>query len=543
MGDEQVQEGWASEEEFLLYLEKKLQRLREATSSVNWVNTEDWNEVVRTVHNLRGAAGMFGHPIISRIFEGLEKKLAHPEDYAEAQLREDVQASLTRATESLRGPPPPPAVSVPAPSPIPAWEPRQTVLTPATQKRLKPLTILVLDDDTVFRTHLRGVYVPLGMRILESDRGSDLTPDFLQKNKVDTVVLDLKLPGEDGYSICKRLKANPASCDVPIVFVSATGELESRLFGWQVGGEDFIVKPVDPLELLLRIEFLVERANARRAQARQVGVSYDVFLKEMEKRIKESISHKDPLVLAMLTLTGAGSEEKQRAAGVRFLLDQMHRGDVLCSPTAGYLMVLQPHKSVAAARKTLETLVNRLTKDFALECKVGLAECPVHGGTAQDLLAAAKQCLDRARQGGVETAVISPGSHKDEEPHPPKVLMVDDDEEFLDFLGRHLADLGINAVMVPGSDRAVELVRQHKPDLVTLDVMMPDPDGLEVLKTLKADPTLAAIPVIMVSAKEEEEYLLRAFDLGAADYLVKPFRLPELHARVRKVLRETAAGG
>jgi DNA-binding response OmpR family regulator len=74
-----------------------------------------------------------------------------------------------------------------------------------------------------------------------------------------------------------------------------------------------------------------------------------------------------------------------------------------------------------------------------------------------------------------------------------------------------------------------------------LDVLMPDPDGLKILQALKADPKLAAIPVMMISAKDVEEYLIHAFDLGAADYVIKPFRLPELKARVRKVLRDKAA--
>ncbi len=75
MADKNWSEGWTSEQDFLLHLEKEIKRLREATSSTNWVNTAAWEEVMRTVHNLRGTSAMIGHPIIARIFEGLEKKL------------------------------------------------------------------------------------------------------------------------------------------------------------------------------------------------------------------------------------------------------------------------------------------------------------------------------------------------------------------------------------------------------------------------------------------------------------------------------------
>jgi DNA-binding response OmpR family regulator len=156
-------------------------------------------------------------------------------------------------------------------------------------------------------------------------------------------------------------------------------------------------------------------------------------------------------------------------------------------------------------------------------------------------MAAIKAHLDLAVQQGVETSADSAPSRRVEESHPPKILIVDDDSEFLNYLAKPLAELGINAIMESASYRALERVRQDSPDLVMLDVLMPEPDGLKILQCLKADPRLAAIPVIMVSAKEAEDYLIRAFDLGAADYLTKPFRLPELKARVRKVLRDRAA--
>jgi DNA-binding response OmpR family regulator len=538
MPDEGPRDSWASEHDFLLHVEKELQHLLVTTSGANWVNTDAWDAVVRTVHNLRGTAAVVDHSVISRIFEGLENKLNHPENFTDSQLREEVDKSLKLAAQSLRGASPALRPQPPTPAaPVSVGLPPAS-LSPTILKYLKPLNILVVDDDENYRSRLREVYRPLGMRVFEMARGSDLTPDLLEKKKIHVVVLDLKLPGEDGYSICKRLKASPASCHVPIVFVSVAGELESRLYGWQVGAEDFVVKPIDPLGLLLRVQFLVERAAAKRAQQQQFGVSYDAFLARVKKVIEKGVAEKEPVVLAMLSLTGAGLEEKQRAAGAKFLLDQLRRGDVLCSPAAGSLMILQPDITLAAARKIFETIALRLKKDFRLDCRVGLAQSPSNGRTTQDLLAASKECLDRALGAGEESLVITPRSRKREEAAPPKLVVVDDDEVFLDQLGMHFADLGFTVVLVNDSQRAVEYVRQNKPDLVTLDVMMPDPDGLKLLQSIRKDPELAGTLVIMISAKGEEGSLLEAFALGANDYLVKPFRFPELDARVHKALRE-----
>jgi DNA-binding response OmpR family regulator/HPt (histidine-containing phosphotransfer) domain-containing protein len=541
MSPDRSQESWASEAEFLLHVEEELKKLREITSSLNWINTGAWDTVVRTVHNLRGSAGMIGHQVVAGILEGLERKLGQADRYTDSQLRDEVNASLKRATEALHGLSLDSQAALTQRSAAAPGEAPRSVLTPAALKRLKPLTILVVDDDPIIRVLLQSIYHKLGMRVITMERGTDLTSDFLAKHRIDVVILDLHLPDEDGYSICKRLKADALSCHVPIVFISITGELESRFYGWQVGGEDFIVKPVDPLELLLRVQFLVDRNNAKLMQQRQVGITYEAFLKELDKRVKEVVSGKGTFVLALLSLTGAGADPKQRAAGSKFVLDELRRGDVFCSSGPGYLIVLQPDKSLVSARQAFETLARSLKRDFQVECRVGLAQCPTHGQTGPELMAAIKAHLDLAVQQGVETCADSAPSRKAEEPHPPKILIVDDDLEFLNYLAKPLAELGINAITESASNRALERVRQNSPDLVMLDVLMPDPDGLKILQTLKADPKLAAIPVIMVSAKEAEEYLIRAFDLGAADYLVKPFRLPELKARVRKVLRDRAA--
>jgi len=257
--------------------------------------------------------------------------------------------------------------------------------------------------------------------------------------------------------------------------------------------------------------------------------------------MEKALSEKEPLVLMTVNLASTGGEEKQRAAGLKFLLDQLRRGDVLCSPAPGSLMILQPDLTLAAARKTFEKIAHRLKKDFWLDCRVGLAQSPKHGRTAQDLLAASKQCLDRALAAREKSPVVTPLSHKGEEPVPPSLVVVDDDDVFLQHLGKHFAELGFNVGLVHDSHRAVDFVRQNKPDLVTLDVMMPDPDGLKLLEIFRKDSDFADTPVIMISGKGEEDYLLKAFALGASDYIVKPFRFPELDARVRKALRERIA--
>ncbi len=329
MTAEHLHDRGAGEGEFLLYAEEQIKKVQETIGTLNWVNSGAWGMVVRTIHNLRGSAGMTSHSTVVAILEGLEKKLGQADEYTETQLSEEVNASLERAVEALHAPRAEPQPSAAQAPDVNSSEPAQTLLTPAALKRLKPLTILVVDDDPIIRKILRTVFEKLGMKVVSMERGVDLRPQFLARQKIDAVILDLHLPDEDGYSICKRLKADASSCHVPIVFISVTGELESRFYGWQVGAEDFIVKPVDPLDLLLRVEFLVDRNSAKLKQQKQVGISYDSFLKEVDKRVTAANAGQGGFVVALLSLKGAGADERQRAAGSMFLLDQLHRGDVL----------------------------------------------------------------------------------------------------------------------------------------------------------------------------------------------------------------------
>ena len=85
---------------------------------------------------------------------------------------------------------------------------------------------------------------------------------------------------------------------------------------------------------------------------------------------------------------------------------------------------------------------------------------------------------------------------------------------------------------------AYESIKANNPDLVILDIMMPVMDGYQVLKKMKEDENLKNIPVVMLTVRGQEQDIIRGFDLGSADYIVKPFRPAVLAARIKKILRE-----
>jgi DNA-binding response OmpR family regulator len=120
-----------------------------------------------------------------------------------------------------------------------------------------------------------------------------------------------------------------------------------------------------------------------------------------------------------------------------------------------------------------------------------------------------------------------------------KIMLADDEQRVRDMVAFKLESTGHQVVPARDGGEAINLARAEHPDLIILDVMMPIMDGFEVLRRLKADPALHDIPVIILSAKGREQDVMTGIRGGAVDYIVKPFSLKELTARVEIALRKS----
>jgi len=116
------------------------------------------------------------------------------------------------------------------------------------------------------------------------------------------------------------------------------------------------------------------------------------------------------------------------------------------------------------------------------------------------------------------------------------ILVVEDDRATAELVRLYLVRDGYSVVVAADGAEGLRLARERKPNLIVLDLMLPKMDGLELCRTLRAD---SNVPIIMVTARVEEEDRLTGLDLGADDYVTKPFSPRELVARVRAVLRRT----
>lgn len=118
-----------------------------------------------------------------------------------------------------------------------------------------------------------------------------------------------------------------------------------------------------------------------------------------------------------------------------------------------------------------------------------------------------------------------------------KILVVDDEEDLLELVRFNLAKEGYRVICAATGEEALELVREERPDMILLDLMLPGIDGWDVCRELKSDAKTARIPIIMITARSEDVDVVTSLELGADDYLSKPFSPRVLLARMKVLFR------
>ena len=118
-----------------------------------------------------------------------------------------------------------------------------------------------------------------------------------------------------------------------------------------------------------------------------------------------------------------------------------------------------------------------------------------------------------------------------------QILVVDDDREIVRLLRAYLEQSGYDVLVAFDGETALHLLRRERPDLVLLDLMLPDRDGWDITRIVRSDPALALTPILMLTARVEDHDKIAGLELGADDYVAKPFNPREVVARIRAVLR------
>ncbi|MFC1614376.1 response regulator [Gemmatimonadota bacterium] len=378
-------------------------------------------------------------------------------------------------------------------------------------------TILVIDDEQSVCDLLKSYLAEAGYEVVVALNGQDGLR-LAREIRPSAITLDVLMPDMDGWEVIRKLKKDEETAGIPVIVVSVSDDLAT---GMALGAAGYIVKPVDNKVLLAEID----RLSASR-QVRHVLVVDDdpVDQKHLETILSEKL-------YAVETASG-GNEALQ--------MTKTNPPDVMI------LDLMMPDMDGF-------TVLDRLREDQATR------ELPVIIVTAKDLTAEersrlrnsvhriiTKSAMDRKRilreiekaLAGLEQRRPIAGMRD-----RPLILVVEDNEVAALQIRSALEDHGCMVNVAPGGAEALETIGRVVPDVVVLDLMMPEIDGFQVLEQIRSDPRTAAVPVLVLTAKELTRKELDRLTFNNIQQLIQKGRMDraQLVASVEKLLEKGSA--
>ena len=405
--------------------------------------------------------------------------------------------------------------------------------------------ILVIEDDPEIQHILSVILDDQGREVVVSGGAADARRE-LETGDLDLVILDLVLPDADGRTLLAELRAARATAAVPVVVTSVRATPEIRQECYALGADAFVEKPFDPVELQADIGARLER----QAAAERAALS-DPVTGLLNRAGLEAVCGDldDEYGIGVIQLDGFAERSERwgwdKAERIVREVAEALRGTVPEHATVGRLggadfALLAPGADLASVSLLAEEAL-KIVRELR-PGELGPDETPLTatiGVVAADPGDPFEESLDTARQ-RIFQARAEAGDHVASEGAVPasdsRVLVAEDDEVSATILLHRLEKEGLDVVRFDNGQDAYEEALREPPTLVILDVKMPGLDGFEVLDRLRRDHRFSSIPIIMLTSMGQEADIVRAFRLGADDYVLKPFSPTELSARVRRLL-------
>ena len=409
-------------------------------------------------------------------------------------------------------------------------------------------TALVVEDDSDTAHLVRQILGNCGFPTVLVARTGAEARALAAEHVLDAVVLDLVLPDVDGRSLLFEFRRRPGMGGVPIVVMSAVRAASARAECLAYGADAFLSKPIDPEVLGSTLFGLGSRARLPKAEPDAltrlagrslVGTEFD-FLQD--SRAKNEF----PVAIALLEvepkqgLEGTGPDAADGAARLVALLRKV-------------VVAVQPHlrDEDTLGRWSVNTLVLVSVTRSAPELAGLLRELKMELNWREDALFAGiseaspdESFMDAVSQAGLRLAGArtegSDGINRGESSLAPgrRIVLAEDDPVTAGLVCHRLGRSGFQVRHYENGAEAFAAILDDPPSLAILDVQMPGMDGFELLARLKEDRRTRGVRTIVFTSMGRESDVSRGFQLGADDYLVKPFSPRELLARVLRLIRE-----
>ena len=422
-------------------------------------------------------------------------------------------------------------------------------------------TVLAVDDDPNVLAALRAVLSDAGHRLVTLEDPLRFW-DVLEDTRPGLLLLDLDMPEVSGIELCRAVRHDARWSTLPVMFLTGSAGPESVREIFAAGADDYVAKPIVGPELTARISNRMERVALFRAMADTdplTGLANRRKSQEvLDRLVLLADRYNQPLSLAVLDLDRFKQVNDRHGHAVGDavlrrlgeLLGQAFRGEDVAARWGGEEFIvgtygMTKHDAVQRLAAVLEQF--RLEGfagnegDFHVTFSAGVAQYGVDGPDVDAIYRAADEVLYWAKASGRDR-VLPFGWQASAVPDALDVVVVEDDEVTGKVLQSALTARGYTVRWIKDGLVAAETLAALRPRVVLLDVELPSLSGMDVLRRLAHDGALSEMRVIMVTGHDDEHQAVAAFELGACDHVVKPFRIPVLLERVRRSLDRSGAG-
>ncbi len=384
---------------------------------------------------------------------------------------------------------------------------------------MKP-NILIVDDSLTVRMDLAEAFGSAGFHALPCG-GAAEARRVLASTQIHAAVLDVVLPDGDGIDLLSELRQAPEHSGIVVVMLTSEVEIHDRIRGLRTGADEYVGKPYDVGYVVSRTRELLH-ARARSPSGRSVLIIDDsaTFRGALSEALVEGGYH---------VLTAASGEEGLRVAA-------LHRPDALVVDGLlpgmdGTSVIRHVRLDGALRRVACLFLTEARAIDEELRALDAGADAFVSKGDGVALVLAKLAVLLRASgDGPAEAGTRSLLG-------PSRILAVDDSVTYREAVASALRDEGYDVISVGSGEEALQILSVQSVDCVLLDLVMPGIGGTETCRRIKSSPVARDIPVVVLTALEDQSSMLQSLTSGADDYIEKSAELDVLKARVRAQLR------
>jgi two-component system NtrC family sensor kinase len=387
---------------------------------------------------------------------------------------------------------------------------------------VKP-NVLIVDDSLTVRKHLEEAFDAAGFTTTICDTVGGARRALAQ-TQFSLVLLDVILPDGDGVELLREIKQTAATSKVSVILLSSEAEVRDRVRGLKTGADEYVGKPYDASYLIARTRELIGSDAAVEPPSAPVVLVIDdspTFREGLRAELEAS---------GYIVVTAATGEE-----GLRTAVGLMPGAVIVDSIMTGIdgATVIRRMRQDAVLRRT-PCLLLTASEDRSNEVRAldAGADAYVRKEDELPVILARLGAMLRSASGTSATAHTSSSFLG-----PKKILAVDDSATYLQELASQLRDENYDVVLARSGEEALELLAVQSVDCVLLDLDMPTMSGQETCRRIKATAQWRAIPLLILTARDNQDAMVESLNAGADDYVPKSSDFEILKARLRAQLR------